>query len=97
MRKLPQQTKADASFNSWLPAVIFLQTDGPSFRKGFPTVMASNILACIGMVVIQWFHRRQLVQEAAAQASALYEESAAQLEEKAKMDEATTEVAAVLR
>jgi hypothetical protein len=49
------------------------------------------------MVVIQWFHRRQLVQEAAAQASALYEESAAQLEEKAKMDEATTEVAAVLR
>lgn len=52
-------------FNAWLPTVIFLQTDGPSFRKGFPTVFASNIIACVFMVVIWRFHKRQQRQEAA--------------------------------
>ncbi|GFZ49387.1 hypothetical protein JCM24511_07507 [Saitozyma sp. JCM 24511] len=52
------------AFNAWLPTVIFLQTDGPSFRKGFPTVFASNIIACVFMVVIWRFHKRQQRQEA---------------------------------
>lgn len=54
------------SFNAWLPTIIFLQTDGPSFRKGFPTNFAFTIVSLLGVIVIYLFHRRQLRQEDAA-------------------------------
>ena len=50
-------------FNAWLPTVVFLQTEGPSFRKGFPTVLASGALACIAVFVMWRLHKRQLAQE----------------------------------
>ncbi|ORY26757.1 pantothenate transporter liz1 [Naematelia encephala] len=53
------------AFNAFLPAIVFRQTDGPTFRKGFPTVLGANILACIAFVTIYILHQRQLRQEAA--------------------------------
>ena len=35
-----------------LPTIIFLQTDGPSFRKGFPTNFAFTIVSLLGAIVI---------------------------------------------
>lgn len=66
MLKGTWQTDPCHSFNAWLPAVIFLQTEGPSFRKGFPTTMASNLMACVMMCVVWRFHKRQLACEAAS-------------------------------
>lgn len=60
--------------------------------------MASNLLACISMVVIWRFHKRQLAQEAAAEAQAQLEEpryESAVEDEKLKVDEATTQVSEV--
>ncbi|WVQ82936.1 hypothetical protein IAT38_005072 [Cryptococcus sp. DSM 104549] len=52
-------------FNAWLPTLIFLQTDGPSFRKGFPSVFACEV-GCIGFfVAIYLMHNRQKRREAA--------------------------------
>ncbi|KAK8861756.1 hypothetical protein IAR55_002579 [Kwoniella newhampshirensis] len=46
--------------NAWLPAIIFLQTDGPRFKKGFTTTFSFCIVAVVGVVIIWLFHRRDL-------------------------------------
>ncbi|KAF7295869.1 MFS general substrate transporter [Mycena chlorophos] len=45
-------------FNAGIPNAIFLQTDGPSFRKGFPTTWAFGILAAVFVVLVQGLHNR---------------------------------------
>ncbi|KAJ7647854.1 MFS general substrate transporter [Roridomyces roridus] len=47
-------------FNAGIPNAIFLQTDGPSFRKGFPTTWAFGILAAIFVVLVQFLHNREV-------------------------------------
>ena len=57
-------TKLTSSFNAWLPNIIFKQTDGPSFRKGFPASFAFTATCAILFVVVRILHNRQLKQEA---------------------------------
>ncbi|ORY29322.1 pantothenate transporter liz1 [Naematelia encephala] len=50
--------------NAWLPAIVFLQTDGPRFEKGFKTTFACCCVSAAGVIVIWFFHRRDLRQRA---------------------------------
>ncbi|KAJ6606038.1 MFS general substrate transporter [Mycena vulgaris] len=47
-------------FNAGIPNAIFLQTDGPTFRKGFPTTWAFGILAAMFVVLVQFLHNREV-------------------------------------
>ncbi|KAJ7119117.1 MFS general substrate transporter [Mycena epipterygia] len=47
-------------FNAGIPNAIFLQTDGPTFRKGFPTTWAFGILAAMFVVIVQFLHNRDI-------------------------------------
>ncbi|KAL1413829.1 hypothetical protein Q8F55_001613 [Vanrija albida] len=53
------------AFNTWLPNLVFLQTDQPSFRKGYPTLLGSLICALATVVCIHFLYKRQQRQEAA--------------------------------
>ncbi|KAK8850770.1 hypothetical protein IAR55_004690 [Kwoniella newhampshirensis] len=53
------------AFNAWLPTVVFLQTDGPRWKKGFPTLFGANIISCCCMVAIYFLYERQKKQLAA--------------------------------
>ncbi|KAL1407818.1 hypothetical protein Q8F55_007253 [Vanrija albida] len=46
------------AMNAWIPLLIFKQTDAPSFRKGFPTTFAFNIVALGLLVLVFFLHRR---------------------------------------
>ncbi|ORY26028.1 major facilitator superfamily domain-containing protein [Naematelia encephala] len=48
--------------NAWLPNVIYLQTDGPRFKKGFVTSFVCNIIAVVGLPIIHLLHQRELRQ-----------------------------------
>ncbi|ORY32895.1 pantothenate transporter liz1 [Naematelia encephala] len=44
--------------NAWLPTLVFLQTQGPRWKKGFPTLFAGCILSCFAFVLIRYLERR---------------------------------------
>ena len=47
--------------NAWLPTIIYKQTDGPRFKKGFTTSFACNIIGLVLLVTIQlmWMRDRR--------------------------------------
>ncbi|KAL1413835.1 hypothetical protein Q8F55_001619 [Vanrija albida] len=45
--------------NAWLPNVVFLQTDAPSFRKGFPTLLACLVSCMILVCAVRVLYARQ--------------------------------------
>ncbi|KAK6903657.1 hypothetical protein I203_107162 [Kwoniella mangroviensis CBS 8507] len=51
--------------NAWLPTIIFLQTEGPRFPKGYPTVLGCNCAGMVGFTIIWLLHKRQIRQEEA--------------------------------
>ncbi|RDW66647.1 hypothetical protein BP5796_09396 [Coleophoma crateriformis] len=54
--------------NSFLPILIFPQTTAPNYPKGFPSILAFAVVACILILVTDFLHRRQLRQEAEVKA-----------------------------
>ncbi|ODO09533.1 hypothetical protein I350_03136 [Cryptococcus amylolentus CBS 6273] len=44
--------------DAWLPTIIWLQTDGPRFKKGFLTSFCAAVFAFVGVFVIQFFQVR---------------------------------------
>ncbi|KUJ18712.1 pantothenate transporter liz1 [Mollisia scopiformis] len=52
--------------NSFLPILIFPQTEGPKFLKGFPSILAFALLAIILVFLADYLHKRQLKQEVEA-------------------------------
>ncbi|KAI5480296.1 hypothetical protein MNV49_001255 [Pseudohyphozyma bogoriensis] len=52
--------------NAWLSIVIFKQTYGPRFKRGFFTTWIFIIICIPGFFFIDYMHKRQLRQEAAA-------------------------------
>ncbi|WWC95044.1 hypothetical protein V866_001896 [Kwoniella sp. B9012] len=51
------------AFNAWLPAIVFLQTDGPRFKKGFRTTFSCCVASVVFVIVIILTRRRELRQE----------------------------------
>ncbi|WWD03818.1 hypothetical protein V865_001874 [Kwoniella europaea PYCC6329] len=51
------------AFNAWLPAIVFLQTDGPRFKKGFRTTFSCCVASVVFVIVIILMRRRELRQE----------------------------------
>ncbi|OCF61454.1 hypothetical protein L486_01102 [Kwoniella mangroviensis CBS 10435] len=51
------------TFNAWLPAIVFLQTDGPRFKKGFRTTFSCCVASVVFVIVIILMRRRELRQE----------------------------------
>lgn len=47
------------AMNAWIPLLIFKQTDAPSFRKGFPTTFAFNIVALGLLGLVFFLHSRK--------------------------------------
>ncbi|OCF31598.1 hypothetical protein I316_06797 [Kwoniella heveanensis BCC8398] len=60
------------AFNAWLPAIVFLQTDGPRFKKGFRTTFSCLIASIILTLVMIFMHRRD--QQRAAKADQVDQE-----------------------
>jgi hypothetical protein len=42
----PERLLKKCRFNAWLPTVVFLQTQGPRWEKGFPTLFGALAIAC---------------------------------------------------
>ncbi|EIM89145.1 MFS general substrate transporter [Stereum hirsutum FP-91666 SS1] len=61
--------------NAWIPNVIFQQTDGPTFRKGFPATWAFGVMAVIFVVPVELLHRREVLLEAQSKDHGKDEES----------------------
>jgi MFS transporter, ACS family, pantothenate transporter len=55
---------------AWLPILIFPQTEGPTFRKGFPATFAFVIAAIISVCIIQVFACLEAKKKVAAAAAA---------------------------
>ncbi|KAF9018546.1 MFS general substrate transporter [Hymenopellis radicata] len=53
------------AFNAWIPNVIFQQTMGPTWRRGFPATWAFGVCAVICVVIIQFLHNREIAQKLA--------------------------------
>nr|XP_031858196.1 uncharacterized protein CI109_006438 [Kwoniella shandongensis]KAA5525268.1 hypothetical protein CI109_006438 [Kwoniella shandongensis] len=51
--------------NAFLPSVLFLQTDGPSFRKGFPTTFGFIVSSIFFLTAMFIFHQRQVKRDKA--------------------------------
>lgn len=47
------------AFNAFLPNLIFVASDSPSFRKGFPTLTACLVAAFVCIVIIRLLYSRQ--------------------------------------
>ncbi|CZR50393.1 related to transporter protein [Phialocephala subalpina] len=52
--------------NSFLPILIFPQTTGPKFPRGFPSILAFALMAIILVFLADFLHKRQIKQEAEA-------------------------------
>ncbi|WRT69917.1 uncharacterized protein IL334_006908 [Kwoniella shivajii] len=48
------------TFNAWLPAIVFLQTDGPRFKKGFRTTFACTVTSVAFVLLIIYMRRREV-------------------------------------
>nr|XP_019047089.1 hypothetical protein I302_03696 [Kwoniella bestiolae CBS 10118]OCF26019.1 hypothetical protein I302_03696 [Kwoniella bestiolae CBS 10118] len=81
--------------NAWLPTIIFLQTEAPTFPKGYPTVLACNCGGMIGFTIIWFMHKRQLRREEAAMVGTVEEAGVPmeQIDEKPADDKDATRVA----
>ncbi|KAJ6630337.1 MFS general substrate transporter [Mycena sp. CBHHK59/15] len=73
-------------FNAGIPNAIFLQTDGPTFRKGFPTTWAFGILAAMFVVLVQFLHNRD-VRLTLARKAAEVESASVSVDEKVQEEE----------
>nr|XP_019010629.1 uncharacterized protein I206_05103 [Kwoniella pini CBS 10737]OCF49410.1 hypothetical protein I206_05103 [Kwoniella pini CBS 10737] len=51
------------AFNAWLPAIVFLQTDGPRFKKGFRTTFSCCIVSVVFVLIIIVLRRREVKKE----------------------------------
>ncbi|KAF2448077.1 pantothenate transporter liz1 [Karstenula rhodostoma CBS 690.94] len=51
--------------NSFLPILIFPQTTGPEFPRGFPSVLSFALVAIALMLLAEFLHQRQMRQEEA--------------------------------
>ncbi|KAI5478419.1 hypothetical protein MNV49_005168 [Pseudohyphozyma bogoriensis] len=60
--------------NAWLSIVIFKQTEGPRFKKGFWTDWVFIILCIPGFFLIDYLHKRQLRQESERGTTDVYSE-----------------------
>ncbi|KAF2171780.1 hypothetical protein M409DRAFT_18013 [Zasmidium cellare ATCC 36951] len=61
--------------NSFLPILIFPQTTGPRFPRGFPSIIAFTVAAIALTLLADFLHKRQLRQEAAASTASELQES----------------------
>lgn len=52
--------------NSFLPILIFPQTTGPKFPRGFPSILAFALMAIILVFLADFLHKHQIKQKADA-------------------------------
>lgn len=58
LAKVGQVADTVSSTDAWLPTIIFLQTDGPRFKKGFISAFVAAMLALVGAPLIHYLALR---------------------------------------